>query len=121
MLMWSVNNLAIPQLIDMGALTTWGEYVCYSYTCRIYILAIIDGDRYSRGTGTIWLSNVGCNYADIFLANCTHSGFGNAFCYHNQDVAISCTQSRSKSAFSYMVTMHMHTLAHTHTHTHGVV
>ena len=61
--------------------------------------------RYDEGSDTIWLSNVKCSSNDIFLANCSHSGFGNAVCQHSQDVAISCGQRKYNMA-SCIDTMH---------------
>ena len=48
--------------------------------------------RYPQGTGSIWLDDVECNSTDVFLANCSHRGFGIHNCVHSEDVAISCSQ-----------------------------
>ena len=59
--------------------------------CLTYIF--VHDNRYSQGSGTIWLDNVRCTSGDIFLADCSHSGFyGVKACVHSEDVAVSCTQ-----------------------------
>ena len=51
--------------------------------------------RYSQGTGTIWLDDLGCTSSDLMLSTCSHSGFGNENCGHSEDVAVSCSSSSS--------------------------
>ena len=60
----------------------------YGY-CRTY--------RYSQGSGTIWLDDLGCTSSDLMLSTCSHSGFGNENCGHSEDVAISCGTTSSTS------------------------
>ena len=47
-------------------------------------------NRHTPGNGIIWLTDVTCTQGDVFLANCTHSGFGGVSCSHSEDVALSC-------------------------------
>ena len=46
--------------------------------------------RYGQGSGTIWLDDLRCTSNDVFLANCSHRGFGVENCGHSKDVAVSC-------------------------------
>ena len=47
--------------------------------------------RYGQGSETIWLDDLRCTSSDVFLANCSHRGFGVVEnCDHSEDVAVSC-------------------------------
>ena len=47
--------------------------------------------RYSKGSGTIWLSSVRCTASAVSLSDCLHSGFSSVTnCDHSQDVALMC-------------------------------
>ena len=50
--------------------------------------------RYSRGTGTIWLTNVECSSDDSTLLDCSYSSFGHTSCSHCEDVAIHCSPGK---------------------------
>ena len=53
--------------------------------------------RYSQGTGTIWLDDLGCTSSDLMLSTCSHSGFGIENCGHSEDVAVSCSAAGNAS------------------------
>ena len=43
-----------------------------------------------RHYGEIWLDEVGCRVGDVWLSNCTHSGWGVEDCHHGQEIGIKC-------------------------------
>ena len=56
-------------------------------------------NRYYSGSSSsrIWLTNVGCTSSDVFLANCSHRGFGNTLsCSHSEDVAVTCSTGETE-------------------------
>ncbi|XP_028399965.1 protein bark beetle-like [Dendronephthya gigantea] len=50
--------------------------------------------EFSNGEGQIWLDDVRCTKADNSMKHCSHRGFGNHNCEHNQDVGLRCTESK---------------------------
>jgi len=48
-------------------------------------------DRFSAGTGPIWLDNVFCFSSESTLFSCSHSGVGNHNCVHEEDIAVFCS------------------------------
>jgi hypothetical protein len=40
--------------------------------------------------GIIWLKNVGCTGREMFIGNCSHGGWGRTYCYHWEDVGVTC-------------------------------
>jgi hypothetical protein len=62
--------------------------------------------RYSElGSGTIWLTNLGCSSSDLMLSTCSHSGFGStSSCSHSEDVAVTCnTLSTNEYNYYYAI------------------
>ena len=51
------------------------------------------GNRYGAGADPIWLDDVNCNGTESGLEECTHPGWGQHNCSHNDDVSISCGES----------------------------
>jgi len=47
-------------------------------------------NRYSAGSGVIWLDDVQCNGTEKSIADCQHSGWGNHNCGHGEEVSVSC-------------------------------
>jgi len=51
------------------------------------------GNRYGPGTGPIWLDDLQCTGTETHLFNCSHGGWGEHNCVHNEDVSITCRGS----------------------------
>ena len=43
-----------------------------------------------RPHGKIWLDELGCSSRDVWLANCTHRGWGVENCHNTQEVGLEC-------------------------------
>jgi len=50
----------------------------------------VDDERLGGGTGPIWLANVRCGGKERTISECWHSGWGNAWSNHSDDVWIKC-------------------------------
>jgi len=53
--------------------------------------------RFGQGSGPIWLDDVGCSGSESCLLSCRNRGIGSHNCIHFEDVAISCSGSRTFS------------------------
>ena len=61
----------------------------YSYALSYQCCA-----RYGRGSGRIWLDDVGCLGGESSLLNCSHNGIGVLrSCSHSEDVGVVCYQT----------------------------
>ena len=47
-------------------------------------------NRYSKGSGQIWLDDVACVGSETSLVHCRHNGWGQHNCFHSEDVGILC-------------------------------
>jgi len=48
------------------------------------------GSHYGAGNGTIWLDDIRCDGMERHISECSHGGWGNHNCGHDEDVAVSC-------------------------------
>lgn len=48
------------------------------------------------GTGRVWLSDVSCSGKETSLQTCSHKGWGNNKCLHDQDATVVCNSHTSK-------------------------
>ena len=46
--------------------------------------------QFGQFSGETWLDNVDCRSGDVWLANCTHHGWGVKDCHHGQDIGVVC-------------------------------
>ena len=49
---------------------------------------------YGQGSGQIWLDDVNCVGSELFIGNCSHSGWGSHDCSHDQDASVNCSAGR---------------------------
>jgi len=64
------------------------------------------GPRYGPGQGQIWLDNLQCTGSETQLGYCSHSGWGNHNCKHDEDVSISCNNDTSYEGLYMLRTFH---------------
>jgi hypothetical protein len=50
--------------------------------------------NFRRVKGIIWLDDVGCTGREISIADCSHKGWGQANCLHNEDVGVTCKMGK---------------------------
>ena len=86
---------------------------------------------YGRRTyGVIWLDELGCSSRDVWLANCTHRGWGVHDCHNGQEIGLKCNREFTHS-FKHTIQFRplylcpsicfMGTLIHTHLHIHSII
>ena len=46
--------------------------------------------EFGQTSGETWLDDVNCRTGEVWLANCTHRGWGVEDCHHGQDVGVVC-------------------------------
>ena len=79
---------------DDGFTDAAARVVCYSLGFG-YVGRKVDIDRYGVGDGLIWLNNVVCKGTEQYIGECSLGGWRPQNCSHQQDVAVSCTNSTS--------------------------
>ncbi len=74
--------------------------------CAIFLI-IISSYSFSQGSSfsRIWLDDLGCSGSESRLINCRRNIIGFSNCDHSEDVAVSCTGSKSQQ---YIMCMCMH-------------
>ena len=45
-----------------------------------------------RRCGEIWLDELGCTSQDVWLANCTHRGWGMGDCHPGEEIGVKCNR-----------------------------
>ena len=62
----------------------------------INLLGALGGSNaiFGQGSGSIWLSNVGCNGTEETLLECSTDEFGSHTCSHNEDAGVTCNISK---------------------------
>lgn len=73
------------------------DVVCRQLGCGHAVSAPTSA-HFGRGTGPIWLDNVGCSGQESALSHCSHPGFGENNCGHGEDASVICLGKRH-SAF----------------------
>ncbi|XP_054474281.1 scavenger receptor cysteine-rich type 1 protein M130-like [Anoplopoma fimbria] len=71
------------------------DVVCRQLGCG-HAVSAPPSAHFGRGTGPIWLDNVGCNGEESALTQCTHPGFGQNNCGHGEDASAICLGSLQK-------------------------
>ena len=49
---------------------------------------------FGQGSGSIWLSDVGCNGTERRLLDCLTGAVGGHICSHSEDAGVTCNTSR---------------------------
>jgi len=61
---------------------------------------------YGRGSGKVWLYNIGCSGTETSLGSCSHNGWGKVGSHcssHTYDVGVVCSRSIYTFFFNYRV------------------
>ena len=59
--------------------------------------------NFGRGTGPIFLDDVGCTGSEVTLDGCPHNGIGIHDCVHNLVAGVICSQQGSQSLYNHML------------------
>ena len=47
--------------------------------------------HFGPGSGPVWMNSVGCRGTESALSDCTHNGWGQAYCDHSYDAGVTCS------------------------------
>lgn len=77
----------------------WGtsdaQVVCRQLGCGA-ALSANNGAHFGRGSGPTWLDNVRCDGQESVLSQCSHNGWGNHNCGHEEDAGVTCLDTVQK-------------------------
>lgn len=66
---------------------------------------VVSSAKYGAGQGTILLDNLNCTGTESSLAQCSHSGYYNHNCQHNEDVGVVCTTCKYVVTLEFVFTI----------------
>uniref|UniRef100_A0A3P9CH73 SRCR domain-containing protein n=1 Tax=Maylandia zebra TaxID=106582 RepID=A0A3P9CH73_9CICH len=72
------------------------DVVCRQLDCGHAISAPLSA-HFGRGSGPVWLDNVACSGQESALTHCSHDGFGENNCGHDEDASVICLGKRHSS------------------------
>ncbi|XP_072169982.1 neurotrypsin-like [Diadema setosum] len=84
---------------DDGWGTNDAEVVCRQLGYPTTNAEAFRGATYGEGSGPILLANVGCYGRESNLADCSHRGWYNNDCGHNEDAGVRCGKTTSLTLF----------------------
>uniref|UniRef100_A0A3Q4HXQ3 Soluble scavenger receptor cysteine-rich domain-containing protein SSC5D n=1 Tax=Neolamprologus brichardi TaxID=32507 RepID=A0A3Q4HXQ3_NEOBR len=71
------------------------DVVCRQLDCGHAISAPLTA-HFGSGSGPVWLDNVGCSGQESALTHCSHDGFGENNCGHDEDASVICLGGQQK-------------------------
>ena len=65
--------------------------------CSSRAVKAIGSARFGKGTGLVLLDQVNCRGNEETLGNCSHGGWGNNNCDHDEDAGVVCSSGNDTS------------------------